>query len=113
MSTQLDPTTQRPAEPAAADRRTWWGLAVLTLPVLLVSMDFSVLYLAMPAITDALEPGATQQLWILDIYGFLIAGLLITMGNVGDRIGRRRVLLAGAALFGVASVIAAFAPSAA
>lgn len=95
-----------------ADRRTWLGLAILTLPVLLVSMDFSVLYLAIPSITDAIEPSATQQLWILDIYGFLIAGLLITMGNVGDRLGRRRILLAGAALFGIASVIAAFAPSA-
>ncbi|GAA1482517.1 MFS transporter [Gordonia sinesedis] len=97
----------------AADRRAWWGLGVLTLPVLLVSMDFSVLYLAIPSITDALDPSATEQLWILDIYGFLIAGLLITMGNVGDRVGRRRILLAGAALFGVASVIAAFAPNAA
>ncbi|MGQ7557965.1 MFS transporter, partial [Streptococcus suis] len=77
-----------------------------------VSMDFSVLYLAIPAITDALDPSAAQQLWILDIYGFLIAGLLITMGNVGDRVGRRRILLLGAAMFGIASVIAAFAPTA-
>ncbi|MFI5776424.1 MFS transporter [Nocardia sp. NPDC051570] len=96
----------------AAPRRAWLGLAVLILPVLLVSMDMSVLYLAMPALTDALAPSATQQLWILDIYGFLIAGLLITMGNLGDRIGRRNILLAGAAVFGVASVLAAFAPSA-
>ena len=112
MATRLNPSHQ-PQAPLGADRRMWWGLAVLTLPVLLVSMDFSVLYLAIPAITDAIEPTVAQQLWILDIYGFLIAGLLITMGNVGDRIGRRRILLAGAALFGVASVIAAFAPNAA
>ncbi|MGV9670392.1 MULTISPECIES: MFS transporter [unclassified Gordonia (in: high G+C Gram-positive bacteria)] len=112
MSTQYRPVDQRHREPARADRRTWLGLAVLTLPVLLVSMDFSVLYLAIPSITDAIEPTAAQQLWILDIYGFLIAGLLITMGNVGDRLGRRRILLAGAAVFGIASVIAAFAPSA-
>ncbi|MCF8569187.1 MFS transporter [Gordonia sp. HY002] len=92
-----------------ATRRTWLGLIVLQLPVLLVSMDFSVLYLAMPTISDALEPTATQQLWILDIYGFMIAGLLITMGNIGDRIGRRRILLTGAAVFGGASVLAAFA----
>lgn len=98
--------------PAPVTRRTWWGLAVLMLPVLLVSMDFSVLYLAMPTIIDAIDPSATQQLWILDIYGFLIAGLLITMGNLGDRIGRRRILLFGAAVFGAASVLAAFAPSA-
>ncbi|RDI67662.1 MFS transporter [Nocardia pseudobrasiliensis] len=96
----------------ATPRRAWLGLAVLILPVLLVSMDMSVLYLAMPALTEALAPSATQQLWILDIYGFLIAGLLITMGNLGDRIGRRNILLAGATVFGVASVLAAFAPSA-
>ena len=113
MATGIHQSDQRVEAPSSADRRAWWGLAVLTLPVLLVSMDFSVLYLAIPAITDALEPSAAQQLWILDIYGFLIAGLLITMGNVGDRIGRRRILLAGAALFGIASVVAAFAPSAA
>ncbi|WP_238422832.1 MFS transporter [Gordonia sp. 'Campus'] len=113
MSAQLDPSNRlHPSTPGSADRRTWLGLAVLTLPVFLVSMDVSVLYLAIPSITDALAPSASEQLWILDIYGFLIAGLLITMGNVGDRVGRRRILLAGAGLFGVASVIAAFAPSA-
>ncbi|OPX13117.1 MFS transporter [Gordonia sp. i37] len=112
MTTECRTTDQRHRDPSVADRRTWLGLAVLTLPVLLVSMDFSVLYLAIPSITDALDPSAAQQLWILDIYGFLIAGLLITMGNVGDRLGRRRILLAGAAMFGIASVIAAFAPSA-
>ncbi|WP_024804727.1 MFS transporter [Nocardia sp. BMG51109] len=96
----------------APSRRAWLGLAVLILPVLLVSMDMSVLYLAMPTLTAQLDPSASQQLWILDIYGFLIAGLLITMGNLGDRIGRRRILLAGAAVFGIASVLAAFAPSA-
>lgn len=95
--------------PPTADSRTWIGLAVLTLPVLLVSMDFSVLYLAMPTIVNSLDPTATQQLWILDIYGFMIAGLLITMGNIGDRIGRRRILLYGAAVFGGASILAALA----
>ncbi|WP_228001186.1 MFS transporter [Nocardia australiensis] len=94
-------------------RRAWLGLAVLLLPVLLVSMDISVLFLAMPTLTLDLDPSATEQLWILDIYGFLIAGLLITMGNLGDRIGRRNILLIGASVFGVASIIAAFAPSAA
>lgn len=97
------------ATAAPAPLRTWIGLAVLTLPVLLVSMDFSVLYLAMPTIVNSLDPTATQQLWILDIYGFMIASLLITMGNIGDRIGRRRILLCGAAVFGGASILAAFA----
>ncbi|MET8800201.1 MFS transporter [Nocardia sp. NPDC004568] len=105
------------AAPAAPDtsggRRAWFGLAVLLLPVLLVSMDMSVLFLALPTLTTDLDPTAAQQLWILDIYGFLIAGLLITMGNLGDRIGRRTVLLAGATVFGAASAIAAFAPGAA
>ncbi|WP_328394763.1 MFS transporter [Nocardia sp. NBC_00416] len=95
-----------------AGRRAWLGLAVLLLPVLLVSMDMSVLFLALPRLTADLDPTAAQQLWILDIYGFLIAGLLITMGNLGDRIGRRNVLLAGATVFGIASALAAFAPTA-
>lgn len=92
-----------------SDRRAWWGLAMLVLPVLLVSMDSSVLYLAMPTITDAINPTAAQQLWILDIYAFLIAGFLITMGTLGDRIGRRRILMAGVTVFGLASLLAAFA----
>ncbi|WP_406278495.1 MFS transporter [Nocardia sp. NBC_00881] len=102
----------RTAPGTVASRRAWLGLAVLVLPVLLVSMDISVLFLALPTLTVDLAPSADQQLWILDIYGFLIAGLLITMGNLGDRIGRRNILLAGATVFGIASVIAAFAPSA-
>jgi MFS transporter, DHA2 family, multidrug resistance protein len=96
-----------------AGRREWVGLALLGLPTFLVTMDFSVLYLAVPHLTTALAPSGTQQLWIVDIYGFLIAGLLVTMGNLGDRIGRKRLLLAGAAVFGLASVAAAFATSAA
>lgn len=106
-------TDVQAAPPAGTGaRRAWLGLAVLLLPVLLVSMDISVLFLAMPTLTADLDPSASAQLWILDIYGFLIAGLLVTMGNLGDRIGRRNILLAGAAVFGIASVIAAFAPSA-
>lgn len=92
-------------------RRAWGGLATLLLPVFLVSMDASVLYLAMPHLTGALNPSSEQQLWILDIYPFMLAGLLITMGNLGDRWGRRRLMTWGAALFGVASVFAAFAPN--
>ncbi|SCE32167.1 MFS transporter [Streptomyces sp. PpalLS-921] len=95
-----------------AGRKEWIALGVLMLPLLLVSMDVSVLYFAIPYISEDLEPSATQQLWILDMYGFVLAGLLITMGALGDRIGRRRLVLAGAALFGVASVAAAYAHSA-
>jgi len=94
-----------------AGGKEWIGLAVLTLPCLLVSMDLTVLYLAVPHLTADLQPSAAQLLWIVDIYGFLIAGSLITMGTLGDRIGRRRLLLIGAAAFGLASVLAAFSTS--
>jgi DHA2 family multidrug resistance protein-like MFS transporter len=98
--------------PLRAGRREWLGLAVLVLPALLVSMDLTVLYLAVPKLTADLSPSSAQLLWITDIYGFLIAGSLITMGTLGDRIGRRKLLMAGAAVFGLASMIAAFATSA-
>ena len=95
-----------------AGRKEWIGLCVIALACLLYVMDLSVLYLAVPSLTRDLEPSSAQLLWITDIYGFLVAGFLITMGTLGDRIGRRRVLLIGAAFFGVASVLAAFAPNA-
>ncbi|GAB2535563.1 MFS transporter [Nocardia heshunensis] len=95
-----------------AGRREWVALAVLILPLLLVSMDVSVLYFAVPFIVRDLDPSATQQLWIFDVYGFVLAGLLLTMGALGDRIGRRRLLLIGAVGFSVASFAAAYAPNA-
>jgi MFS transporter, DHA2 family, multidrug resistance protein len=95
-----------------AGRREWVGLAVLALACLLYSMDLSVLYLAVPSLSADLQPSSAQLLWITDIYGFLLAGSLITMGTLGDRIGRRRLLLTGAATFGAASVLAAYATSA-
>jgi DHA2 family multidrug resistance protein-like MFS transporter len=93
-------------------RREWIGLAVLMLPTLLIAMDMTVLHLAVPSLSAALQPTSSQLLWITDIYGFMIAGSLITMGTLGDRIGRRRLLLMGAAGFGVASVLAAISTSA-
>lgn len=90
-----------------AGRKEWLGLAVLTLPTMLAMLDLNVLFLALPRITSALHPSATQQLWITDIYGFLIAGFLVSMGRLGDRIGRKRLLLIGISAFGVLSVIAA------
>ncbi len=95
-----------------AGRREWIGLAVIALPCLLYSMDLTVLHLAVPRLTEALAPSSVQLLWIIDIYGFLLAGSLITMGTLGDRIGRRRLLLIGAAFFGAASILAAFSRSA-
>lgn len=95
-----------------ATRREWLGLAVLALPALLLSLDVSVLYLALPQLSGDLRADGTQQLWIMDVYSFMLAGFLVTMGTLGDRIGRRRLLLVGAAAFGIVSVAAAYADSA-
>jgi DHA2 family multidrug resistance protein-like MFS transporter len=95
-----------------ATRREWIGLLVIALPCVLYSMDLTVLNLAVPHLTADLKPSAVQLLWIVDIYGFLVAGSLITMGTLGDRIGRRRLLMIGAVAFGAASVFAAFSTSA-
>ncbi|WP_326690044.1 MULTISPECIES: MFS transporter [unclassified Streptomyces] len=91
--------------------RAWLGLLVISGPVLLVAMDGSVLFLAMPKVTEALSPTADQSLWILDSYGFAVGSLLIAFGNIGDRYGRLKLLVSGAAAFGVGSAGAAFAPS--
>ena len=97
--------------PAKATRREWIGLGVLTLAALVYAMDLTVLNLAIPIISEELQPSSAQLLWIIDIYGFLVAGLLITMGTLGDRVGRRRLLLFGAAGFALASLLAAFSQS--
>jgi DHA2 family multidrug resistance protein-like MFS transporter len=94
--------------PARAGTREWIGLAVLALPAMLVVMDLTVLHLAVPHLSADLQPSSTQLLWITDIYGFLIAGFLITMGSLGDRIGRRRLLFIGGTAFAIASVLAAY-----
>ena len=94
-----------------AGRREWIGLAVLALACLLYVMDLTVLHLAVPALSADLRPSSSELLWIVDIYGFMVAGFLITMGTLGDRIGRRRLLLLGAAAFGVVSLLAAFSTS--
>jgi DHA2 family multidrug resistance protein-like MFS transporter len=96
----------------AATRRAWFGLAVLALPTLLISVDVSVLYVALPTLSEELGASSTQQLWILDIYSFLLAGLLVTMGGLADRLGSRRLLLTGATAFGAVSALAAFSQSA-
>lgn len=93
--------------------RGWLALVVLMLPVLLVSVDNTVLSFALPAIALDLEPTSAQQLWIIDAYPLVLASLLVTMGVLGDRFGRRRMLLIGATGFGIVSALAAFAPTAA
>ncbi|MTH61280.1 MFS transporter [Paracoccus litorisediminis] len=102
----------QPTSQTSAGRKEWFGLAVLALPTLLVSMDMTILHLATPSLSTALQPSGPELLWMADIYGFLMAGALIPMGALGDRIGRRRLLLVGSVFFGLASILAAFSVSA-
>jgi MFS transporter, DHA2 family, multidrug resistance protein len=97
--------------PRRAGRREWLGLAVLALACLVYVMDLTVLHLAVPKLSADLAPTSAQLLWIIDIYGFVVAGSLITMGTLGDRIGRRRLLMIGAVAFAAVSVLAAFSTS--
>src|SRR5688500_2499604 len=96
-----------------ATRREWTGLAVIALPCMLYSMDMTVLNLTVPALSTELRQSSAELLSVVDIYGVMVAGCLITMGSLGDRIGRRRLLMIGAGAFGVASALAAFSTSAA
>src|SRR5687767_7033585 len=109
MKSETDMTT---VEAVRATRREWIGLAVLALGSLVYAMDLTVLHLAVPSLSADLKPSSAQLLWIIDIYGFLVAGALIIMGTLGDRIGRRKLLMMGAAAFSVTSVLAAFSVSA-
>ena len=113
MGSSDDPTTtDPPAARITAGRKEWIGLAVIALPCLVYAMDLTVLYLAVPSISRDLAPSSAQLLWITDVYGFLLAGFLIPMGTLGDRIGRRRLLLIGAGAFGAVSLAAALSVSA-
>lgn len=98
--------------PVLSPAKKWTALAVLTLAVTLIAIDGTVLALAIPSLSATLAPTSTELLWIGDIYSFALAGLLVTMGNVADRVGRKKLLLIGAFAFGAASLLAAFAPSA-
>ncbi|MGX4693255.1 MFS transporter [Streptomyces sp. JNUCC 63] len=104
-------STLRPADVEEVEKRPgrWLALSVLVLAVLLVAVDATVLGLATPYISEDLRPSGTQLLWIGDIYSFVIAGLLVSMGSLGDRVGRKRILLGGATAFGAISVLNAYA----
>ncbi|MFF5225110.1 MFS transporter [Dactylosporangium sp. NPDC000521] len=111
MASRMQGPVEAPAI-AKAGTRQWAALAALSLAVTLLAVDATVLALALPALTADLAPTATQVLWIGDVYSFALSGLLISMGTLADRIGRKRLLLIGAAGFGAASLLAAFAPTA-
>ncbi|WP_433470031.1 MFS transporter [Spirillospora sp. CA-128828] len=101
---------EQDVEGASAETREWLALALLALPTLLIAMDLTALFLALPRLSADLGASGAEQLWISDAYGFMVAGFVITMGTLGDRIGRRRLLLTGAAAFAAVSAVAAFAP---
>jgi DHA2 family multidrug resistance protein-like MFS transporter len=94
-----------------AGRREWTGLALLALPALLVAVDITTLLLALPRLSADLHASSVEQLWITDSYGFLVAGFVIAMGTLGDRVGRRRLLLIGGAAFAAVSVAGAYSVS--
>ncbi len=103
--------TEQRAPQAIGPMGRWLALAVLVLAVLLVAVDATVLGLATPFLSEDLKPTGTQLLWIGDVYSFVIAGLLVSMGSLGDRIGRKKLLLMGAVAFGAVSVLNAYASS--
>lgn len=105
------PPTHQNAHTKAKSTR-WFGLCVLMLPVLLVTVDNTVLGFALPKIAEALSPSASQQLWMIDAYSLVLAGLLVSMGSLGDRVGHRKLLLIGSLGFAVVSVLTAYSETA-
>ncbi|WP_329458731.1 MFS transporter [Streptomyces sp. NBC_01497] len=110
-TTRTGRTPPRTQEPPRGRAGRWLALSVLVLAVLLVAVDATVLGLATPFLSEDLRPSSTQLLWIGDIYSFVIAGLLVSMGSLGDRIGRKKLLLCGSVAFGGVSVLTAYATS--
>ncbi|WP_053685389.1 MFS transporter [Streptomyces sp. XY593] len=94
------------------DPRRWIVLAILSGSLLLISMDTTILNVAFPSLVGDLQPGAVQQLWIIDVYALALSGLLVTAGALGDRWGRKRLLMAGFGIFSAASLMAVFATEA-
>src|SRR5690625_7944342 len=91
-------------EAPKATWREWFGLGALTLAVFMLSTDMTVLFLAMPSIAADLAPSSTQMLWIIHIGELLTVGFVLTMGRLGDKIGRRRLLVIGVSVYGLANL---------
>lgn len=106
-----DPAARQPS-PTRGGLRDWLALGLLMFPVLLVAVDNTALTFALPAIARSLDTSGVQLLWIVDAYALVLAGLLVAMGSLGDRIGRRRLLLIGTTGFAAVSAVTAFSPSA-
>ncbi|MFC7898504.1 MFS transporter [Streptomyces sp. NPDC057381] len=100
-----------PGQEPRAGLRQWFGLFVLLFPVMLMTVDLGVLWLATPAMTADLQPSSSQLLWITDLYGFMTCGFLLVMGTLGDRLGRRRLLVLGSLGVVAASLLAAYSTS--
>lgn len=92
--------------------RRWLILAIISSALLLIVIDMTVLYTALPTLTRELNASASQKLWIVNIYALIAAGLLLGMGTLGDRLGHKRLFIGGLCVFGLFSLIAAFSPSA-
>jgi MFS transporter, DHA2 family, multidrug resistance protein len=112
MSIRLDAEAASGDESSATPRHAWLALTVLILPTLLIAVDNTILAFALPSIAKDFRPAASTQLWIIDVYSLVLAALLVMMGSLGDRLGRRRLLMIGAGGFAIVSAAAAFAPSA-
>jgi EmrB/QacA subfamily drug resistance transporter len=93
-------------------RRRWWTLAVLSLSLLVIGLDNTILNVALPSLSSDLDASSSQLQWIVDSYMLVFAGILLTAGSLGDRFGRRRALVGGLAVFGIGSLAAAFSGSA-
>lgn len=112
LTTQTPPRTEgHGTQPLTADPHRWLVLAIVSAALLLIVIDMTVLYTALPRLTHALAATASAKLWIVNIYALVVSGLLLGMGTLGDRLGHKRLFMAGLGVFGLASLCAAFAPS--
>src|SRR6266508_3319139 len=96
----------------ATGARRWWALAALALSALVVGLDLTVLNLALPTLATVLHASTSDLQWIVDAYSLVLAAMMLPAGLLGDRFGRKRLLLAALTLFAAASLACAYAPSA-